>query len=111
MYENTHQVGNNLTTLDSKVDYDYQIMDSYPKYNLTAERIVRNGKETNYQLIVKDNEVVSSFTKNYKVIPNEIVEDLVSEIAENHGLIRASQMDQDWQIHLKMPDTFYGFNR
>lgn len=105
---NNMNTSNGITALDSKVDYDYEIMDTYPQYNLQAERIVRNGKETNYQLIVKDNEVVSSFTKNYKVIPNEIVEELASEIGENHGLIKASQMDKEWQYHLTMPDTFYG---
>lgn len=100
---------NGNVSLDSKdINYDFEIMDEFPQYNLQAERIVRNGKPTNYQLIVKDNEVVQSFTKNYKVIPNEIVEDVANEIAENHGLIPASKMDKSWQFRNSMPDTFYG---
>jgi len=99
----------NSEEYNNATSYNYQTIDSYPKYNLSAEQIVRNGKPTNYQLIIKDNEVVSSFTKSYKVIPNELVEELVDEIAENHGLLRASDMDSDWQYHLSMPDTFYGF--
>jgi len=106
---NNMNISNDTTSLDSKdVHYDFEIMDKFPQYNLQAERIVRNGKPTNYQLIVKDNEVVQSFTKNYKVIPNELVKDVADEIAENHGLIPASQMDKSWQYHLSMPDTFYG---
>ena len=83
---NNMNTSNGTTSLDSKdVHYDFEIMDKFPQYNLQAERIVRNGKPTNYQLIVKDNEVVQSFTKNYKVIPNELVKDVADEIAENHS--------------------------
>ena len=111
---------NTITNLGSVADtqrsedqntatYTSQILDSYPEYDLQAEQIVRNGQPTNFQLIVKDNQPVASFTKGYKVIPNETVAELVDEIAERHGLIRASQMNRDWQYHLSMPDTFYGY--
>ena len=120
MYENTQQVVKGLSTLDSSVEssfsapvtgttYSHSIMDSYPKYDLTAERIVRNGTPTNFQMIVKNNVAVASFTKSYKVVPNELVSDIVDELAERHNMVRGSELGSEAGVMGGLPDTLTGF--
>ena len=38
-----------VTTL-SNANFTANVVDSYPEYNLTAESIIRNGKDTNKQM-------------------------------------------------------------
>ena len=71
----------------SNASFHAEIIDSIKEYNLTAERIMRNGESTNTQLIVKNDKVVHHFTETYQVLANEEAFKIAKLIRESHGLI------------------------
>lgn len=77
--------------------YTHETMDTYPKYNLTAERILRNGNDTNTQLIVKNDKVVAHFSNRYKVIPNEDVYEIAVKMAKATEMISVVDMPDSWK--------------
>ncbi|MCK5600914.1 hypothetical protein KAR91_03535 [Candidatus Pacearchaeota archaeon] len=95
----------------SKATYHAEIMDSFPQYNLSAERIIRNGTPANTQLIVKDEKVVHAFTERYKVLPNEEALKVAEMIREECGLVYASDMKKEWNFHTAIPKMLGNVNR
>jgi len=87
----------------SEAVFTAEILDSYPEYNLIAERILRNGNPANTQLIVKNGKVVSHFTERYHVLPNEEALIVAEEIKEKFGLIYAKDMPKSWKGPLEIP--------
>ena len=103
----TTEVANNATV--ENTTYGHSIMDRYDEYGLTAERIHRNGEPTNFQMIVKNNVPVATFTKSYKVIPNELVSDIVNELGEKFNLVKGTELGSEAGVMGGLPDTLYGY--
>ena len=102
----TTKVANDATV--ENTTYGHSIMDRYEEYGLTAERIHRNGEPTNFQMIVKNDVPVATFTKSYKVIPNELVSDIVAELGEKFNLVKGSELGSEAGVMGGLPDTLYG---
>jgi len=103
----TTEVANNATV--ENTTYGHSVMDRYDEYGLTAERIHRNGEPTNFQMIVKNNVPVATFTKSYKVIPNELVSDIVNELGEKFNLVKGTELGSEAGVMGGLPDTLYGY--
>jgi len=95
----------------SSATFSAEIMDSFPEYGLTAERILRNGTPTNTQLIIKNGNVIHHFTEAYKVLPNEEAFKVAEQIKKEHGLIFAKDMPKDWKGVLTIPEYMGSMDR
>lgn len=109
----TAKVENTVKPVLQKSDAKFsgEIIDSFPEYNLTAERIIRNGTPTNTQLIIKNGKVVHHFTEKYKVLPNEEAFKVAQMIKEEHGLIFAKDMPKEWKGPLTIPEFMGDMDR
>lgn len=87
----------------SKSVFYGEVLDSYPQYNLVAERIIRDGVAANTQLIIKDDHVVHTFTEKYKVLPNEEALKVADTVRKEAGLVWAKDMKKDWKGPLTIP--------
>ena len=94
----------------SDAKFEGRIVDSYPEYDLTAEKIVRNGKDTNTQLIIK-NDKHYHFSNRYKVLPNEEAFKVAERVKADMNLIWGEEMKKDWRGPLTIPKYMGNMDR
>lgn len=95
----------------STAKFEAEVIDEFPEYNLTAERILRNGVPTNTQLIIANGKVVHHFTEKYKVLPNQEAYKIAEQIMKEHGLIFAKDMPKEWKGPLTIPEYMGNMDR
>lgn len=94
----------------NKLRVDFDVVDTRKhNYGYEEKFISFNGQPTKYKAILKDGELIAFTGRRYNLIPNELLDDVLDEIAERNGLIKETNTE-GWRYyaHLIQHNENYG---
>jgi hypothetical protein len=78
----------------------YKIDDTWAQYGYRELYTRWYGKTTGEKIIVRNGEFVRTVSDDYVLVPNEVVRDVVDEIAAGLGARKVGSYEEGWRIYL-----------